>query len=298
MNEGKSWLIVKDADMMDAASELFRGTGLNITNSGRRHLGAALGNGDFRHSYASEKVKGWCEEINKLTEMPLSEPHAAFAAYIHGEQHRFSYFMRTIPGMEVYLQPLDDLISSKFLPAITGFALNEVDRELFSLPIRDGGLGIPILTEAASVQFVASQTICAPLIALIIDQDTQVPDPVITRGLETHERQRKVLETKRKVEETDAKLSPSTLRTVQQARGKGASNWLSVRPSREQGFLLSKADFHDAISLRYGKKVKSLPTTCPCGQAFTVTHAMNCKRGGFISVRHDEIRDFEAALLS
>ena len=298
VNESKSWLILKNADAIDEASELFQGTGLNITTSGRRHLGAALGNDDFRSSYVSEKVKGWSEEIEKLTEMAVSEPHAAFAAYIHGEQHRFSYFMRTIPGMEVYLKPLDDLINNKLLPAITGFALSEVDRELFSLPIRDGGLGVPILTEAASAQFVASQTMCAPLIALIIDQDTQVPDPASTRGVASHERQRKVVEAKRKMEATDAKLSPSTLRAVQQARGKGASNWLSVRPSREQGFVLNKANFHDAIALRYGKKVKSLPTTCPCGQAFSVTHAMNCKKGGFISVRHDEIRDFEAALLS
>ena len=31
--------------------------------------------------------------------------------------------------------------------------------------------------------------------------------------------------------------------------------------------------------------------------AFTVTHAMNCHRGGFINVRHNNIRNFEAHLL-
>ena len=29
-----------------------------------------------------------------------------------------------------------------------------------------------------------------------------------------------------------------------------------------------------------------------------MTHAMNCKRGGFIAIRHNDIRDFEASLLS
>ena len=41
-----------------------------------------------------------------------------------------------------------------------------------------------------------------------------------------------------------------------------------------------------------------MPLKCPCGQAFSVTHAMNCKRGGFITMRHNDIRDFEVNLLS
>ena len=95
----------------------------------------------------------------------------------------------------------------------------------------------------------------------------------------------------------DAKLSPVTLRAVHQAREKGASSWISVRPSNEHGFVLNKSEFRDAVSLRYNRKVKNLPSTCACGQAFTVTHAMNSKRG-FVTIRHNDIRDFEAGLLS
>ena len=41
-----------------------------------------------------------------------------------------------------------------------------------------------------------------------------------------------------------------------------------------------------------------LPSVCVCSQPFNVTHAMNCKRAGFISARHDNIGEFEAKLLS
>ncbi len=36
----------------------------------------------------------------------------------------------------------------------------------------------------------------------------------------------------------------------------------------------------------------------PMRAKFDVSHAMNCKRGGFITMRHDNIRDFEANLLA
>ena len=37
---------------------------------------------------------------------------------------------------------------------------------------------------------------------------------------------------------------------------------------------------------------------CVCDAHFDVEHALTCKRGGFISIRHDEVRDFTADLLS
>ena len=52
------------------------------------------------------------------------------------------------------------------------------------------------------------------------------------------------------------------------------------------------------MNLRYGKDLKGLPSKCPCGQSFNMTHALNCKTGGFITIRHNRARDFEALLLT
>ena len=82
-----------------------------------------------------------------------------------------------------------------------------------------------------------------------------------------------------------------------QATEKGSSSWLGVIPLGEQGFTLNKWEFRDAISLRYNKPKPDLPANCPCGQRFDITHALNCKRGGFVIMRHNNVLDFEANLL-
>ena len=40
-----------------------------------------------------------------------------------------------------------------------------------------------------------------------------------------------------------------------------------------------------------------MPSKCPCGKKFYVTHTINCKRGGFVIMRHNNVRDLEANLL-
>ena len=52
------------------------------------------------------------------------------------------------------------------------------------------------------------------------------------------------------------------------------------------------------MNLGYGKDLKGLPSKCPCGQPFNMTHALNCKTGGFITIRHNRVKDFEAKLLT
>ena len=56
--------------------------------------------------------------VKKLSKIVKTQPHATFSAYIHGNQYRFTYFLRTIEGMENYLKPLEDAISNILLPAI------------------------------------------------------------------------------------------------------------------------------------------------------------------------------------
>ena len=50
--------------------------------------------------------------------------------------------------------------------------------------------------------------------------------------------------------------------------------------------------------MRYNWDISDLPKTCVCRDIFYMGHAMICKRGGFVILRHNELRDLEAVLLS
>ena len=75
------------------------------------------------------------------------------------------------------------------------------------------------------------------------------------------------------------------------AQMKGASNWLTSLPIREENYVLNKREFYDAIRMRYRWPLKFIPTTCACGKRFSVDHALSCLKGGFVHQHHDEIRD-------
>ena len=100
-----------------------------------------------------------------------------------------------------------------------------------------------------------------------------------------------------KTKRIEQSIPEKSLRAVNHVKQKGASNWLSTLPLEEHGFTLTKTDFRDALALRYSKNIRELPLKCPCGQSFNVNHGLNCKRGGFVIMRHNNIRDFEANLV-
>jgi hypothetical protein len=100
-----------------------------------------------------------------------------------------------------------------------------------------------------------------------------------------------------KLQTLKSKMTPEKARLLEASLEKGASSWLSCIPIVEHGFSLNKQEFCDSLRLRYGWPLDRLPTTCPCGNDFSVTHAMSCKLGGFIHARHNEVRDLTANLL-
>ena len=82
------------------------------------------------------------------------------------------------------------------------------------------------------------------------------------------------------------------------AKMKGASAWLNALPLKDEGYVLNKREFFDALSLRYRWPLSRLPSKCNgCGKDFDVDHAMNCTTGGFIHHRHDDIRDVIAKIV-
>ena len=110
-----------------------------------------------------------------------SQPQAAYSAFINGYRHKFTYYVLTIPNIAHLLKPIEDIIASDLLPQILGFEVSLLDREIFALPTRLGGLGIQITTTEADSEYNASRTLSAPLAALIVTQNMfALPDEEIT----------------------------------------------------------------------------------------------------------------------
>ena len=93
-------------------------------------------------------------------------------------------------------------------------------------------------------------------------------------------------------------LTSSLQLAVNLATEKGASSWLTTLPLEEYGFALHKSAFQDVLALRYGWLPLRTPAHCACGSSFSVDHTLSCPKGGLPSIRHNEIRDLTAKLLT
>ena len=97
VNELKSWLIVKE-EYIEIANETCREYNIKITTDGHHHLDAVVGSNENKEQFVKAKVSEWVKQLEILTNFACTEPHAAFSGFIHELRHRYTYFMRTIPG--------------------------------------------------------------------------------------------------------------------------------------------------------------------------------------------------------
>ena len=300
----KSWLIVKP-EHKEYAEQVFAGTGLQITTQGQRHLGAVIGSEEYKDDYVTKQVEKWIGELEMLGEVAKIDPHVAYCAYVFGLQHRYTYLLRTIPNISEKLKKLDTAIDEHVVGhLLNNHAYSDMDRKWFSLPPRLGGLGINILSEISDIYYQNSRRMTAGLVKKIVNQHEEVvlseensnSDISVVAEIKDEKRKRE----EEKVELVKQHLSPQKLKVYEGITEKGASNWLNALPLKEHNFYLDKQMFWDSIFLRYGISLPRLPARCVCDSNvnFSVEHALSCKKGGFVNIRHNEVRDFTAELLS
>ena len=300
-NPLKTHLIVKERHR-STATTVFGDTQIKITSEGRPHLGAALGTtSSFSELYVNCKVERWSEELLLLSSIAQTHPQAAYAAFTHGMASKWVYLARTMENIGSLLQPLEDIIRTKFIPTLCGRpAPNDELRDLLALPCRLGGLGILDPTRMASHEHSASKEITTPIVRSILSHDGRYTHETLADQLSAVAEIRKKKRARSSSHATELKsLLPSELqRAMDLSQEKGASIWLTVLPIEEFGFSLHKGAFRDALALRYNWPLHNIPSTCPCGSQFTVEHALSCPKGGYPTIRHNEIRDFTAHLMT
>ena len=162
-------------------------------------------------------------------------------------------------------QDVEFSLASNFLPAIFGVEVSSAERDLLSLPLRMRGLGIVNPVTATPYCYSASIHSTTSLVKFITGS--------LFNALLTQ-------------------LDPLQQRAVLHAKEFNLSGWLSVIPLERDQFDLSPQEFRDALALRYQKPMLNLPGNCDgCGATFTVDHALDCRFGGLVTRRHNEVRN-------
>ena len=259
------------------------------------------GSEQFKQEYVAGKIDGWIAEIEKLGEVAKVEPHVAYCAFVFGLQHRYTYLLRTIPNISEELKRLDQAIDNHLVKHLihNNYSITELDRLWFSLPARLGGLGLNILSEVSDIYYGNSRRMTDPLVKQIIYQhDPEFVFENNERPVKAEIKEEKKRREEEKVNLVKQQLNPQKLKVYAATTEKGASNWLNSLPLKEHDFCLNKQTFWDSIHLRYGLPLPRLPVKCVCDASFNVEHALTCKKGGFVTIRHNEVRDFTAELLS
>ena len=162
----KTILVVKHQHHAKA-QEIFSDTGITIETEGTRHLGGALGTSAFMEAYAKEKIKKFAQEVETLSHYAETQPQAAHAAFVHGLQGKWNFAQRVLPNTAHLYQPLEEKIRLSLLPAITGKTPNNMERKVFAMPARNGGLGVRNPVKTAQENYDASKQITEPLTRLI-----------------------------------------------------------------------------------------------------------------------------------
>ena len=193
---------------------------------------------------------------------------------------------RTMSDIQNLLVPLEHAIHECFIPAITGHpSCSSLEHSYLALPVRLGGLGITNPTETSAPAFLVSVKLTASLTDNVM---------IMSKGTETANHK----SLQQKAEGIYKLLPPLLQRCFDQACEKGSSSWLSALPIADHGFHLNKGEFRDALCLRYDWSLPNVPQQCSCGKQFSANHAMTCHLGGFLTVRHNDIRDITASLLT
>ena len=309
-NASKS-ILITHPDRLEAAHKFFNEThrlGF-IISKGHRFLGGFIGDATSRDEFVSSKVADWIHGTKELAEVArLKYPHVAYTGISKCLQHKWTFTQRVIPGVGNLFTPLEEEISNNFLPALFGEPSSSLDdnlRLLTALPVKSAGLALPNPVSSCAANYKNSTLMSSHLLLAVQGKTQFSPQDHRDTCLSSLSsiRELRIAEHKSSLTKILSALPPTAdglpcaTRAINRACETGL--WLSMIPNHINGNILGCDEFVDAIRLRYQKVPNNLPDNCDgCGSTFSVGHAHQCKNGGLIIRRHDELNRELASLAS
>ena len=192
-------------------------------------------------------------------------------------------------------------IRTRLLPAISGRnPPGDLERELLGMPGCPGGIAIPNPIKTSDREFASSQQITMPLTDLILANSSYLSSDAITEmsilKKQIHRQNRAA--SLSAIDDLRPRLTDDLKRAVELASEKGASSWLTALPS------LSPVS-------PYTREPSAMPSPCAMAgslhrpqftvtvvPSFSIEHSLSCHKRGFTTLRHNEVRDVTARLLT
>ena len=268
--------------------------------TGFKFIGGFIGSDCDTEKWIFEKVQKWVRCIHKIASVVKEYPHSAHAVFTKSLQHEWGYILRVVSGAELYFNPLREVIHNHFLPTLTSLDLNSDEKELMCKPVRHVGMGIEDPVFNAPIAFERSQ-LSTKMLTEAIKMGQSINLTEYENDIIAKKNQAQVLkdtQTLQEVQDILQRFPCDQKSSIQRKLHSKCSSWLTIVPTNDNGFSMSSNQFRDAISLRYGKQPTNLPSICDAdGESFTVCHALNCKKGGLVTFRHNELRDLNIELV-
>ena len=131
------------------------------------------------------------------------------------------------------LEPLERAISDVLIPALLEHQVAKTERDLLTLPVRTGALGLVNPVHQSPQEYEASTKATGSLVKQIAKQAVEPPNDEDVAGAQRCARQEKADSARRDLEYVTKPLPLTTQRAVEFIQEKLASSWLSVIPLRE-----------------------------------------------------------------
>jgi hypothetical protein len=151
-----------------------------------------------------------------------------------------------MPGVSHLFQPLEHTIRHDFIRSLLKRDVNDLERDMLSLPARMGGMGIYKPVDECQISSANSPYISAPLVRLIQRQAFDFDPRELAEEMKALRKDVDRESDARSKAKLDAILlhAPQELKlAVQAASEKGASSWVTATPSFDHGTILHKGEF-------------------------------------------------------
>ena len=111
----------------------------------------------------NEKKGEYTKLLNKLSKHGKTSPQSVYKSFTNGVQHKLTFISRTTPNCESLFEETEKIIKDELIPSLVNHnSYNDNFRNIFALPVREGGLNI-LQPEDRADDYTRSKLLADPL---------------------------------------------------------------------------------------------------------------------------------------